>query len=104
MIHQFSRTELLLGSEKMERLYRARVAVFGIGGVGGHAAEALVRSGIGAVDLFDDDEVCLTNLNRQLVASHSAIGRKKVDVMRERILDISPQCRVTAFPDRKSVV
>ena len=98
MIHQFSRTELLLGSEKMERLYRARVAVFGIGGVGGHAAEALVRSGIGAVDLFDDDEVCLTNLNRQLVASHSAIGRKKVDVMRERILDISPQCRVTAFP------
>jgi len=98
MIHQFSRTELLLGSEKMERLYRARVAVFGIGGVGGHAAEALVRSGIGAVDLFDDDEVCLTNLNRQLVASHSAIGRKKVDVMRERILDISPQCRVTVFP------
>ena len=98
MIHQFSRTELLLGSRAMERLYCARVAVFGIGGVGGHAAEALARSGVGAIDLFDDDEVCLTNLNRQLVATHSALGRKKVEVMRERILDIAPDCRVTVHP------
>lgn len=98
MIHQFSRTELLLGSRAMERLYHARVAVFGIGGVGGHAAEALARSGVGAIDLFDDDEVCLTNLNRQLVATHSALGRKKVEVMRERILDIAPDCCVTVHP------
>ncbi len=98
MIHAFSRTELLLGSEAMERLSRARVAVFGIGGVGGHAAEALARSGVGAIDLFDDDEVCLTNLNRQLIAAHSTLGRKKVDVMRERILDIAPECRVTVHP------
>lgn len=98
MIHQFSRTELLLGGEHMERLYRARVAVFGVGGVGGHAAEALARSGVGAIDLFDDDEVCLTNLNRQLIATHSALGRPKVEVMRDRILDIAPDCRVTIYP------
>ncbi len=98
MIHQFSRTELLLGCGHMERLYRSRVAVFGIGGVGGHAAEALARSGVGAIDLFDDDEVCLTNLNRQLVSAHSTLGRKKTDVMRERILDIAPECRVTVHP------
>lgn len=82
----------------MERLYRSRVAVFGIGGVGGHAAEALARSGVGAIDLFDDDEVCLTNLNRQLVSAHSTLGRKKADAMRERILDIAPECRVTVHP------
>lgn len=98
MIHQFTRTELLLGREAMERIARARVAVFGIGGVGGHAAEALARSGVGTIDLFDDDEVCLTNLNRQLIAAHSSLGRKKVEVMRERILDIHPDCRVTVHP------
>ncbi len=98
MIDQFSRTELLLGSEKMKRIYHARIAVFGIGGVGGHAAEALVRSGVGAVDLFDDDAVCLTNLNRQLAATHSALGRLKTAVMQERLLDIAPECRITVHP------
>lgn len=97
-MHPFSRTELLLGPEAMSRISRARVAVFGLGGVGGHAAEALARSGVGALDLFDDDEVCLTNLNRQLVAARSTLGRKKAEVMRERILDINPECRVTARP------
>lgn len=98
MIHSFSRTELLLGSKAMQRIYHARVAVFGIGGVGGHAVDALARSGVGAIDLFDDDEVCLTNLNRQLIATHSSLGRKKVEVMRERILDINPECQVAAYP------
>lgn len=95
MIDQFSRTELLLGREAMERLKYSRVAVFGIGGVGGYTAEALVRSGIGAIDLIDNDRVCLTNLNRQIIASRSTIGKYKVDVMKERILDINPNCKVT---------
>lgn len=94
MLNQFSRTELLLGEEAMERLSRARVAVFGVGGVGGYAVEALVRSGIGAVDLIDDDKVCLTNLNRQIIATRSTVGKYKVDVMKERILDINPECEV----------
>lgn len=94
MLNQFSRTELLLGKEAMERLSRARVAVFGVGGVGGYAVEALVRSGIGAIDLIDDDKVCLTNLNRQIIATRKTVGQYKVDVMRQRILDINPDCRV----------
>lgn len=87
----FSRTELLLGETAMQRLASARVAVFGIGGVGGHAAEALVRSGIGAIDLIDHDTVSLTNLNRQVIALHSTLGQKKVDVMAQRLHDIHPQ-------------
>lgn len=94
MSEQFARTELLFGKEKMERLRKAKVAVFGIGGVGGHAAEALARSGVGALSLVDRDVVDETNLNRQIVALHSTIGRDKVDVMRERILDINPICQV----------
>lgn len=94
MLNQFSRTELLLGKEAMDNLGKKRVAVFGIGGVGGYTAEALVRSGIGAIDLIDDDKVCLTNLNRQIIATRKTIGKYKVDVMKERILDINPECRV----------
>lgn len=94
MLNQFSRTELLLGKENMNRLSEARVAVFGIGGVGGYTVEALVRSGIGAIDLIDDDKVCLTNLNRQIIATRETVGKYKVDVMKERILDINPECKV----------
>lgn len=97
MLNQFSRTELLLGRKAMDRLANARVAVFGIGGVGGYAAEALVRSGVGAIDLIDNDRVSLTNLNRQLIALKSTIGRYKTDVMKERILDINPECRVKTY-------
>ena len=78
----------------MERLSRARVAVFGIGGVGGYTVEALVRSGVGAIDLIDDDKVCLTNLNRQIIATRSTVGKYKAEVMRDRILDINPDCKV----------
>ena len=95
-MNQFARSQLLLGSEGMERLARARVAVFGIGGVGGYAAEALARSGIGAIDIFDDDRVCLTNLNRQIIALHSTIGRDKTQVMKERLEDINPKMKVEA--------
>ncbi len=95
MLNQFSRTELLLGAEAMEKLAQSRVAVFGIGGVGGYVVEALVRSGVGAIDLIDSDKVCLTNLNRQIIAARSTIGKYKVDAMRERILDINPDCEVT---------
>ena len=91
MLDQFSRTELLLGKEAMERLKNARVAVFGVGGVGGYVCEALARSGVGAFDLIDNDTVSLTNLNRQIIATHKTIGRVKVEVMRERILDINPK-------------
>lgn len=97
MTDQFSRTELLLGKEAMERLSQARVAVFGVGGVGGYVVEALVRSGVGAIDLIDNDKVCLTNLNRQIIAMRSTVGQYKVDVMRERILDINPECRVEVY-------
>ena len=96
MLNQFSRTELLLGPEAMERLAASRVAVFGIGGVGGYTVEALARSGIGALDLIDDDKVCLTNLNRQLHATRSTVGQYKVDAAEQRIRDINPDCRVTA--------
>lgn len=94
---QFSRTELLLGRDGMERLYRARVAVFGIGGVGGYTVEALARSGVGALDLIDNDRVCLTNLNRQILASRRTVGQFKVDAARERILDINPDAEVCTY-------
>ena len=96
MLNQFSRTELLLGKDGMARLKAARVAVFGVGGVGGYAVEALARSGVGAIDIIDDDKVCLTNLNRQIIATRKTIGRPKVDVAAERIKDINPDCVVTA--------
>ena len=94
MLNQFSRTELLLGKEGMERLVHARVAVFGIGGVGGYTVEALARSGVGTLDLIDDDKVCLTNINRQIIATRKTIGQYKVEVAKERILDINPQAKV----------
>ena len=94
MLNQFSRTELLLGKEAMDILEHARVAVFGIGGVGGYTVEALARSGVGIIDLIDDDKVCLTNLNRQIIATRKTVGQYKVDVMRERILDINPNVTV----------
>lgn len=94
MLTQFSRTELLLGKEAMQRLEGARVAVFGIGGVGGYVCEALARSGVGALDLVDDDKVCLTNLNRQIIATRKTVGRYKTEVMKERILDINPKAKV----------
>lgn len=94
MLNEFSRTELLLGSAAMEKLKSSRVAVFGLGGVGSFAAEALVRSGIGAFDLIDDDIICVTNINRQLLATHKTIGQKKVDAMKNRILEINPSCAV----------
>lgn len=94
MLNQFSRTELLFGKEAMERLAAARVAVFGIGGVGGYVCEALVRSGVGAFDLIDDDRVCLTNLNRQIIATRKTVGRLKTEVMKERILEINPHADV----------
>lgn len=97
MQSQFARTELLIGSEGIERLARSHVAVFGIGGVGGYAVEALARSGIGILDLIDHDRVDITNLNRQIFALHSTIGRYKVDVAKERIADIYPQAIVHAF-------
>ena len=95
---QFSRTQILLGDAAMEKLLRARVAVFGIGGVGGYTAEALVRSGIGAIDLIDPDTVSITNINRQLFATHSTVGRLKVEVAKERLLDIYPGLQVTVHP------
>ena len=94
--HAFSRTEQLLGPTALARLLAARVAVFGIGGVGGYAAEALARSGVGALDLVDNDTISITNLNRQIVALYSTICQYKVDVMKARIADISPQTAVTA--------
>ena len=97
MLSQFSRTELLVGRENMECFRKARVAVLGIGGVGGYVVEALARTGIGTLDLIDDDKVCLTNLNRQIIATHSTLGRYKVDVAKERILDINPQAEVHTY-------
>ena len=94
MMTQFSRTELLLGKEAMEKLFNARVAIFGIGGVGGYVCEALVRSGVKAFDLVDDDKVCLTNLNRQIIATRKTVGQYKTEVMKERILEINPDADV----------
>ena len=97
MTDQFSRTQLLFGPEAMEKLRMSRVAVFGIGGVGGYAVEALVRSGVGGLDLIDDDRVCLTNLNRQLHATRKTVGQYKVDVAAERVREINPDCRVNTY-------
>lgn len=97
MMTQFLRTELLLGEEAVKKLSAARVAVFGIGGVGGYTCEALVRSGVGAFDLIDDDKVSLTNLNRQIIATQKTIGRDKVEVMKERMLDINPDTDVRIY-------
>ena len=93
---QFARTRLLYGDEKMRRLFEARVAVFGIGGVGGYVVEALARSGVGSFLLVDKDDVSLTNLNRQIIATHKSLGRPKVQVMKERVLDINPAAQVDA--------
>ena len=92
---QFARTQLLLGVDAMNKLKNSRVAVFGVGGVGGYSVEALARSGVGAVDLIDDDKVCLTNINRQIIADVKTIGKYKVDVAKDRILSINPRCKVT---------
>lgn len=97
MLNQFSRTQLLLGKDAMEKLAHARVAVFGIGGVGGYTVEALVRSGIGEIDLIDDDKVCLTNINRQIYATRKTIGQYKVDVAAERIAEINPEVVVHTY-------
>ena len=93
-MNQFSRTELLIGSEAMEKLHRSRVAVFGVGGVGGYVVEALARSGVGALDLIDNDVVTLTNLNRQIIATHATIGMRKVDAAAERVRDICTDIHV----------
>ena len=97
MENQFSRTQLLYGEEVMNYLSSCRVAVFGVGGVGGYVVEALARSGIGALDIVDDDKVCLSNINRQIIATHKTVGRYKVDVAEERIKDKNPDCKVRAF-------
>lgn len=97
MLDQFSRTELLFGNEAMLKISKSRVAVFGIGGVGGYAVEALARSGVGTLDLIDNDKICLTNLNRQIIALHSTIGEYKVDVAKKRILDICPDIKVNTY-------
>lgn len=95
MLNQFSRTQLLLGDDAMEKLGNSRVAIFGIGGVGGYVCEALVRSGVGHFDLIDDDKVCLTNINRQIIATRKTVGKYKAEVMKERMLDINPDVEVT---------
>ena len=97
MLNQFSRTQLLYGEEAMKKLANSKVAVFGVGGVGGYTVEALARSGIGTIHLIDNDKVCLTNLNRQIIATHKTIGKYKVDVAKERILDINPNAVVETF-------
>lgn len=95
MLNQFSRTQLLLGEDAMKKLGNSKVAVFGIGGVGGYVCEALVRSGVGHFDLIDDDKVCLTNINRQIIATRKTVGRYKTEVMKERMLEINPDVEVT---------
>lgn len=97
MAERFARTEILLGKEAMNKLNRAHVAVFGIGGVGGYVVEALARSGIGRLDLIDHDKICVTNLNRQIIALSETIGRYKTDVMKERVLSINPDAEVTTY-------
>ena len=97
MVNQFSRTELLIGKEGINKLAHSRVAVFGIGGVGGYVVEALVRSGIGYIDLIDNDKVALTNLNRQIIATYKTLGQYKVDVAKERALEINPDIIVKTY-------
>ena len=98
MLEQFLRTEMLLGSEALTRLQRSRVAVFGLGGVGGYTVEALARSGVGSLDLIDSDTVSVSNLNRQILATHSTVGMLKVDAARQRVQDINPACNVKTYP------
>ncbi|MDD6488974.1 MAG: tRNA threonylcarbamoyladenosine dehydratase [Clostridia bacterium] len=97
MLNQFSRTELLYGKDAMEKLSKSRVAIFGIGGVGGYTAEALARSGVGAIDLIDDDRICLTNINRQIFATRKTVGKFKVDVAKERLTDINPDIKIETY-------
>lgn len=97
MLNQYSRTEMIFGKDAMQKLWNSRVAVFGIGGVGSFTVEALVRSGIGAIDIIDNDKVCLTNLNRQLFATRKTLGKYKVDVATERIAEINPDIKVNAY-------
>lgn len=97
MKEQFIRTAMLLGEESIDRLQTKRVAVFGIGGVGGHVVEALARSGVGALDLIDNDVVSVSNINRQIIATYDTVGRYKTEVMKERILSINPECKVTIY-------
>lgn len=94
---EFSRTAYVYGEEAIKKLNKARVAVFGVGGVGGYICEALVRAGVGSIDIFDRDTVSVSNINRQIIALHSTVGRPKVEVMRERMLDINPDCKVNAY-------
>ena len=105
---EFLRTEMLIGKDGMEKIKDSHVAIFGIGGVGGYSVEALARSGISSFDLIDNDTINVTNINRQIIATHSSVGLYKVDVMKERILDINPQAKVNTYKefvsDRKSVV
>ena len=98
MSEQFLRTEMLLGSDAIQKLQNARVAVFGLGGVGGYVVEALARSGLGSLDLIDSDRVSVSNLNRQILATHSTVGMLKVDAARNRVLDINPECQVKTWP------
>ncbi len=97
MTDQFSRTQMIFGKENMEKLSKARVAVFGVGGVGGYTVEALARSGVGTLDLIDHDQVCLTNINRQILATRKTLGQYKVDVAAERVHDINPDCAVNCY-------
>lgn len=97
MLNQFSRTQLIFGEDNMERLKNARVAVFGVGGVGGYTVEALARSGVGTLDLVDNDTVCLSNVNRQIIATTKTVGQYKVDVAKERILEINPEAVVNTY-------
>lgn len=97
MLEQFSRSALLLGGESIEKLQNARVAIFGVGGVGGYVCEALARTGVGKLDLIDSDQVSLSNINRQIIATHKTVGQYKVDVMKERILDINPDADVKTY-------
>ena len=108
MLDRFARTELVFGTDAIEKLKNCRVAVFGIGGVGGYTVEALARSGVGALDLIDDDKVCITNINRQIFALGSTVGKYKVDVAEERVHDINPKCEVRTYktffmPDTKDM-
>ena len=97
MLNQFSRTQLIYGEAAMKKFAESRVAVFGIGGVGGYVVEALARTGIGALDLIDDDKVCLTNINRQIIATRKTVGKYKVDVAKERVEEINPDCTVSTY-------
>ena len=99
MLNQFSRTELLIGKEGIKKLQKAKVAIFGIGGVGSFVVEGLVRAGVENFVLVDDDKICLTNLNRQIIATRKTIGKYKVDVMKERILEINPNANVETYQE-----